>query len=256
MNKNDRKWFLTKVKQAIARYQMIQTGDHVAVALSGGKDSLVLLWLLQELQQHSHLSFQLSAVHVDCGWPQQDLTEIKKICSMLSIPLYFEKSCIAEAIFPSGNLIDNPCALCSRLRRGALLHWAREHRCNRIALGHHLDDFVETLFLNLLHGGQFQVFAPRIDYEDRQIALIRPLVYLDEKTCIQLAQRYSLHPVANACPVNHQTQRQAVKQLLATMRLQYPDLNRKVLHALEHQSPQQLWSVYSQISGQGTAEPD
>lgn len=244
MNKNEQKWFYTKVKRAIRQYEMIQTNDHVAVALSGGKDSLVLLYLLHQLQQHSHLQFQLSAVHVDCGWPEQDFYSLKMLCSKLSIPLFFEKSCIAQAIFPDGELIANPCSLCSRLRRGALLQWAERNQFHKLALGHHRDDFIETWFLNLLHGGQYQVFAPYITYEDRQIAIIRPLVYLDEQTCIQLAQRFQLQPCANFCPVNHQTQRQAIKDLLHTMRLQYPDLNQKILHALEHTQPEQLWSVY------------
>lgn len=244
MNPNDGKWFLTKVKQAISRYHMIQEQDHVAVALSGGKDSLVLLYILRQLQLHSHLHFQLSAVHVDCGWPQQDLRSIETFSSSFSIPLSFEKSCIAQAIFPDGTLIANPCALCSRLRRGALLQWAQRNHCNKLALGHHLDDFVETWFLNLLHGGRYEVFAPNIFYENRQISIIRPLVYLEEQTCSRIAQHYQLQPVANRCPVDHQTQRQAVKELLQTIRLQYPDLNQKVLHALEHTRPEQLWSVY------------
>lgn len=241
MNKNDQKWFLSKVKQAIKAYHMIEQNDHVAVALSGGKDSLVLLWILHQLQQRSHLTFTLSAVHIDCGWPEQDISFMENLCSMLSIPLSFEKSCIAQAISPDGQLIDNPCGLCSRLRRGALLQWAEQNGCNKIALGHHLDDVVETLFLNLLHGGRYEVFAPRIDYEDRQISIIRPLVYLDEQTCIQLASREELEPMKNTCPVNHQTQRQTIKELLNTMRQQYPDLNRKVLHSLEHAQAEHLW---------------
>ena len=241
MNKNDQKWFLSKVKQAIRQYNMIEPDDCVAVALSGGKDSLVLLWILHQLQQRSHLTFTLSAVHIDCGWPEQDISFMENLCSMLSIPLSFEKSCIAQAISPDGQLIDNPCGLCSRLRRGALLQWAEQNGCNKIALGHHLDDVVETLFLNLLHGGRYEVFAPRIDYEDRQISIIRPLVYLDEQTCIQLASREELEPMKNTCPVNHQTQRQTIKELLNTMRQQYPELNRKVLHSLEHAQAEHLW---------------
>ncbi len=241
-NKNDNKWFLSKVKQAIKQYNMIEPGDHVAVALSGGKDSLVLLWILHQLQQRSHLQFTLSAVHIDSGWPEQDFNYITKLCSMLSIPLSLEKSFIAQAISPNGNLIDNPCALCSRLRRGALLQWAERNHCNKIALGHHLDDVVETLFLNMLHGGRYEVFAPRIDYADRGISIIRPLVYLDEETCVCIAKREQMEPMKNSCPVDHQTQRQTIKQLLATMRGTYPDLNRKVLHALEHTTPEQLWS--------------
>ena len=244
MNKNDHKWFLSKVKQAIRQYHMIEPHDHVAVALSGGKDSLVLLWILHQLQQHSHLTFTLSAVFIDSGWPQQDTSFMEEVCALWSIPLFFEKSCIAEAISPNGELIDNPCALCSRLRRGALLQWAEQHHCSKIALGHHLDDVVETLFLNLLHGGRYEVFMPRIDYTDRHISIIRPLVYLEEQTCQQLAQQENLRPMQNNCPVNHQTQRQTIKQLLAAMRLQYPDLNRKILYALEHTQPEQLWSFY------------
>ncbi len=243
-SKNDNKWFLSKVKQAIKQYNMIESGDHVAVALSGGKDSLVLLWILQQLQQRSHLQFTLSAVHIDSGWPHQDTSYITKLCSKWSIPLFIEKSCIAQAISPNGILIDNPCALCSRLRRGALLQWAEQNKCNKIALGHHLDDVVETLFLNLLHGGRYQVFAPSINYDDRGIAIIRPLVYLDEETCVRLADREQMEPMKNTCPVDHHTQRQTIKQMLAAMRQTYPDMNRKVLHALEHTTADQLWNSY------------
>ena len=249
MNRNDQKWFLSRMKQAIQHYEMIQNNDHVAVALSGGKDSLVLLSILRELQLHSHLHFQLSAVHVDCGWPGQQIAPLEQVCSTLGVPFYTEPSCIAQAVVPNGTPVNNPCALCSRLRRGALLQWAESHQCNRIALGHHLDDFVETLFLNLLHGGMYEVYAPRIDYADRGISIIRPMVYVEEQTCIRLAERFSLHPVKNPCPVDHQTQRQTVKQLLATLRLTYPDLNRKLLHALEHTQPEQLWSVYRKTLG-------
>lgn len=249
MDRNDQKWFLSGVKQAIQRYDMIQNGDHVAVALSGGKDSLVLLFILRELQQHSHLHFQLSAVHVDCGWPGQQINPLKDVCTALDVPFYTEPSCIAQAVAPHGTPIDNPCALCSRLRRGALLHWAESHHCNRIALGHHLDDFVETLFLNLLHGGTYEVYAPRIDYADRGISIIRPMVYVEEQTCIRLTERFALHPLKNLCPVDHQTQRQSIKELLGTIRLAYPDLNRKMLHALEHAQPEQLWSVYRKTLG-------
>lgn len=243
MNKNEQKWFYTKVKRAIRQYEMIQNNDHVAVALSGGKDSLVLLYLLHQLQQHSHLQFQLSAVHVDCGWPEQGFLFLKML-ALNCLFHFFLKTCIAQAIFPDGELIANPCSLCSRLRRGALLQWAERNQCHKLALGHHRDDFIETWFLNLLHGGQYKFLHPYITYEDRQIAIIRPLVYLDEQTCMQLAQRFQLQPCANFCPVNHQTQRQAIKDLLHTMRLQYPDLNQKILHALEHTQPEQLWSVY------------
>lgn len=244
MNKNDQKWFLSKVKQAIRQYQMIAPNDHVAVAVSGGKDSLVLLWILHQLQQYSHLTFTMSAVFIDAGWSEQDPSFLSELCSDLSIPLFFEKSCIAEAICPQGNVIPNPCALCSRLRRGALLQWAERNHCQKIALGHHLDDVVETLFLNLLQGGRYEVFMPRIDYADRKISMIRPLVYLDEQTCQQLALREGFRPMANPCPVNHHTQRQTVKQMLAVMRKQYPDLNQKILHTLEHTKPEQLWSFY------------
>ncbi len=242
MQKNDHKWFLSKVKQAIRQYNMIEPGDRIAVALSGGKDSLVLLWILQQLQKYSHLDFNIHAVHIDCGWPDQDMQFMSKLCSNLSIPLAFEKSCIAQAIFPDGKLIDNPCALCSRLRRGALLQWAEKNNCRKIALGHHADDVAETLFLNLLHGGRYEVFAPRIDYEDRGISIIRPLIYLDEQTCIRIAEREQMTPMKNTCPVDHQTTRQEIKELLHTIRMQYPDLNRKILHSLEHAGPEDFWN--------------
>lgn len=247
--KSDAKWFLSNVKRAIQRYAMIQPDERVAVALSGGKDSMVLLYLLHYLQQYSHLNFHLCAVHIDCGWAQPK-APLRQLCSQLSIPLSFENSCIAQAIFPERKPISNPCALCSRLRRGALVQWAAQNQCTKLALGHQRDDFVETAFLNLLEGGRYQAFAPRIDYADRGVSIIRPLLYLSEITCAQLAQRFQLPVVENPCPVNHHTQRQKIKQLLAQMRLLYPDLDQKVLHALEHDTAEQLWNSYYQRTPQ------
>jgi len=230
---NDNQWFLTKVKQAIADYRMIQDGDRVAVGLSGGKDSMLLLLLLDWLRRYSHLNFQLGALHIalDRG---EDTQPLQAYCLAMEVPYYEERTDITEIIF-SRRQEKNPCALCSKMRRGALVKAAEKLGYNKIALGHHGDDALETLLLNGLVGGRLKSFTPLIRYPDNGIAIIRPMIYLRERTVTAVARREKLPVQASLCPMDRNTKRQEMKNLLQEIEARVPRCGDSLLTGLKEQ---------------------
>lgn len=242
MNKNYSKWFLSKVHKAIKKHNLITKKEKVAVGLSGGKDSSALLYILWLLKNFSHLDFELLGLHIDMGWENNNLSNLEYFCRQINVPLIIEKTKISQAIMPNGVLIDNPCSLCSRLKRGALISTAQKHNISKIALGHHSDDFAETLLLNILQGGKFKVFPPRIDYTDKQISIIRPLVYLEEKTLAALCRKEKLPVIPSLCPADGYTQRQKMKELINTLKESYPAASTKIIQAIDNISPEDLWT--------------
>lgn len=227
---SDRKWFLTKVLQAIRRYRMIESDEHVALALSGGKDSMVLLYILAELRTYSFLRFRLSAIHVDSGWDESWRT-LMQCCQSLEIPLHVEHTDIARIVFTERRE-KNPCSLCAKLRRGALVNVAQQLGCQKLALAHSGDDAIDTFFLNIVHGGNLRTLEPRTDLEDKNLALIRPLVYLQEKTVRAIVKRKNLPVLSNPCPVNGKTQRQQMKELFDLLEERVPDIREKFIQAV------------------------
>lgn len=233
MNSNYNKWFLTKVKQAIADFGMIEQGDKVAVGLSGGKDSIFLLFVLSLLAQFSHLKFELGAIHIEPGWSSNE-DFLRKFCRGLNIPYFEEKTEIAEIVFHRRNE-KNPCSLCSSLRRGALVRSAKKLGFQKIALGHHGDDAVETLLLNSMLGGKLESFSPVIFYPDTGIAIIRPLIYLRERTVVSAVRRENLPFQSNPCPIDKKTKRQEMKEFLADMEKRIPRSGDSLITALKSQ---------------------
>ncbi|MFZ7104042.1 MAG: tRNA lysidine(34) synthetase [Peptococcaceae bacterium] len=242
MNKNYSKWFLSKVQNTVKKHQLIGEKDRIAVGLSGGKDSTALLYILWLLKNYSHFDFELFGLHIDPGWKNNNLSSLEYFCQRINVPLLTEKTKISEAIMPRGNLIANPCSLCARLKRGALTKAAHKHNFSKIALGHHGDDFTETLLLNILQGAKFKVFPPRIDYEDKGLSIIRPLVYLEEKTLSALCRKENLPVIPSPCPADGHTRRQEMKELLNIIKKSYPDATRKFVQALDNISCEDIWN--------------
>lgn len=237
MRRSDGKWFLTRVKRTIYKFRMIGEGDRVAVGLSGGKDSAALLYILSLFRRHAPINFDLQAVYVHLGWPV-DLEPLKQQARKLGIPLHVEETAIARIVFERRRE-KNPCALCANMRRGALHQAALKLGCNKVALGHHLDDAVQTFLLNLIYTGRMDTFKP-ITYLDRtDLYMIRPLIQLPEATLTALARRESLPLLKNPCPVSGHTKRREMKQLLNELVSRYPDLLEKWRSALMN-SP--FWS--------------
>lgn len=222
---------LGKMRRAIDEYDMIHNGDKIAIGVSGGKDSLVLLKAMAMYQKFSLQKFDLEAISIDLTQGKTDFSKIADFCKELGVNYTIVPSDIKEIVFEERKE-KNPCSLCSKFRRGILNTKAIELGCNKIALGHHADDAVETLFLSLFYEGRISTFSP-VSYMDRTgITLIRPLILEEEKNIAAQAKKL---PVLNSCcPANKLTQREYVKKLIKTIQKDIPFAKDRVFGALSN----------------------
>ena len=213
---------------------MICDGDRIAVGVSGGKDSLVLLKLMCELKRFYPAGFELVAVTLDMRFNgiDGDFTGIKELCDEYGIEYVVKRTQLAEIIFDVRKE-TNPCSLCSRMRRGILHDSAKELGCNKIALGHHLDDAAETFMMNLLNEGRIGCFAPVTYLSRKDITMIRPLIYARESEVSAAAERLGLPVIKSLCPEDEHTRREDAKTLLKTLSAEYGDVPEKIIGALQ-----------------------
>ena len=232
------------VRRCVDDYQMISAGDKIAVGLSGGKDSVALLYLLAALREYYPHPYELEAVSVDLGFGM-DFTPLADLCNKWSIPFHVVKTEIAPIIFDYRKE-KNPCSMCAKMRRGALNQAVLHHGCNKTALGHHYDDAVETFLMNLFYEGRIGCFQP-VTYLDRTgVTQIRPLMYLSERTIAHFVEREGLPLVHNRCPVDKRTKRQEVKDLVAELQERYPDLKNRIFGAMQR-LPLDEWGVQGKL---------
>ena len=217
------------MRRCIEDYKMISPGDKIAVGVSGGKDSLVLLKLLAGLRQY--MDFQVEAITIDMGLGM-DYSGIEAMCRELDVTYTVVKTEIAPIIFDYRKE-KNPCSMCSKMRRGALNQALLDRGLNKLALGHHYDDAVETFVMNLLFEGRIGCFQPVTDLDRTGIIQIRPMLYIHEKTVDSFAKRYELPVVENRCPVDKQTKREEVKGLVYQLSATYPDLKERIFGAMQ-----------------------
>lgn len=239
MKKSWGQWFLTDVKRAVKDYEMISPGDEVAVGLSGGKDSMALLYVLAYLRDYSHLSFSLKAVHVDAGWGTVDYSLLKAFCTAKGVTLYTVRYPIAQIIAEREE--KSACSLCAKLRSGLLNSRAKELGCNRVALGHHLDDAIETFFLNLLYAGSIKTFRPAVYLDRIGLHLIRPFSYLPERKLAALVVQENIPVIPPACPYAGKTRRESMKDIVRCITERYPEFRARFRCALENVSFNDLW---------------
>ena len=224
--------FTGTVRRAVDDYRMIQEGDRVAVGVSGGKDSMVLLLALDCLRKYYPEPFELEAVTIELGFEGMDFTPVRELCEKLDIPYTCVKTDIKEIVFDVRKE-DNPCSLCAKMRRGALNNVLRERNLNKLALGHHFDDAVETYMMSLLFEGRISCFQP-VTFLDRSgVTQIRPLIYAGEQKITNLARELNVPIVENPCPEDKGSKRYEIKQLLKTMSVQYPDMKSKIFGAMQ-----------------------
>lgn len=230
---------LSMVRSCADDYRMLEKGDRVAVGVSGGKDSLALLRILAELRLFHPSNFELCAITLDMGYEEMDFSPVAELCHTLNVPYYIRKTQIKQVIFDIRKE-ENPCALCAKMRRGALNEEAKKLGCNKVALGHHHDDAVETFLLSLLYEGRISCFLP-VTYLDRtDLTVIRPMLYIPEKKIQSFAARASLPVVHNPCPADKNTKREDVKQLISELETRYPELKDRVFGGLQR-SPLPGW---------------
>ena len=225
------KRLLSFVRRAVDDYSMIEDGDRIAVGVSGGKDSLCLLATLAALRRFYPKKFDLVAITIDMGFEGADFSSIKSFCDKLEIEYIIKKTDIAKIIFDIRKE-PNPCSLCARMRRGSLHQCATDAHCNKVALGHHYDDAVETFMMNLFFEGRLGCFSPVTYLSNRKIKLIRPLIYAQEKDVRYFASRQNLPIVKSLCPEDHATERENMKKLLLSLEKDNKGLRHRIFGAI------------------------
>ena len=220
------------VRRCVTDYDMIESGETVAVGVSGGKDSLVTLTALARLSKFYQKPFRVAAITVETGVPGMNFDAVADYCETLGVAYIRVNVPIYEVVFLERKE-KNPCSLCAKLRRGALSTAMNEHGIKKIALGHHYDDAVETLLMNLLFEGRIGCFQPVTYLSRTDVTQIRPLLYVKEQQVRSAAAKLDLPIVHNPCPANDETRRQEVKELIESLSMRYPDLKQKLFGAMQ-----------------------
>lgn len=218
-------------RQAIDHFGLIKSGDHIALGLSGGKDSLTLLYALWGLKQFYPKHFELSAITVDLGFADFNLTPAKELCKRLNVPLTVVSTEIGKILFHTRQEA-NPCALCAKLRKGALNETALNLGCNKIAYAHHQEDLIETMLLSLFYEGRFHAFSPSTYLDRTGLTIIRPMIFVKEADVISFKNRYQLPVCKNPCPVDGHTKREYVKNLTIILEGDNKGVKDRLFHAV------------------------
>lgn len=231
-----------KTTKAIVDYEMIQDGDRIMVGLSGGKDSWALMQMLHVLQKKAPIDFSVVAVNVDSGYKACKHDVIAQTCRERGWELRIEHTDIGELIEDILDADDTPCSLCARLRRGVLYRVAKEVGASKIALGHHMDDFIETLLLNLFFSGALRAMPPKLVSDDQAHVVIRPLAYVGEDEARQYCKESALPIIGCCCPAcgDLSLQRQRIKRLIMDLELEHPGVKTSMLKALTNVAPRHL----------------
>ena len=231
---------LGSIRRADERYRMIEDGDRVCIGVSGGKDSLLLMEAMKLYQRFCYTRFDVCAVMLDLGLRQQDTSAIEAYAARIGMDFTVIHTDIGKVVFEYRQE-RSPCALCARLRRGALNTAAVERGCNKVALGHNREDVLETLFMSMLYEGRINTFAPVTHLSRRNVTVIRPLIFLPEKYALSVARQRELPILPPNCDIAGQTKREEARQLLQHLATLVPDIEQKLLHALIHTETYGLW---------------
>ena len=223
---------MSYVRRAVDDYHMIEDGDKIAIGISGGKDSLAMLYALHGLKRFYPKKFEIHAVTVDLGFKNLNLDKIKEICEELEVEYTIVSTEIAKIIFEDRKE-SNPCSLCAKMRKGALNDAIKAAGCNKVAYAHHKDDVVETMLMSLIFEGRFHTFSP-VTYLDRMdLTVIRPLMYMNEADVIGFINKYEVPVVKSPCPADGNTKREYIKQLLRQLNLENPGVKERMFTAIQ-----------------------
>lgn len=229
------------IRRACEEFRLIEDGDKIGIGVSGGKDSLMLLYAMSLYRKFAKQKFEIVALTLTMGIEPFDVSPIAELCKKLDVEYIVRKTEIGKVIFEERKE-KNPCSLCAKMRRGALNELAKEVGCNKVALGHHRDDALETLLLCLLHEGRIHTFHPSSYLSRMDLTVIRPMVYVPEKHIIHLTKVLDLPIVKSPCPANGNTQREEMKNLLDSLCRLYPNARELMLSALRNEEQYGLWN--------------
>lgn len=228
------------IRRADQDFGLIEPGDRVAVGVSGGKDSLLLLSALSLYRNVRHGDFSLRAIMLTTGKQPPDTSQIEALCQRLDVPITIRYTELYQILFEARKE-ENPCALCAKMRRGMLCDLCRELDCNKLALGHHREDAIETLLMSLVFEGRIHTFHPKTYMSRSDLTVIRPMVYLPEKHVIHMRKALELPVLENPCPANGHTRRQEMKELMDELATRYPNIRETMLGALRNDKQYGLW---------------
>lgn len=223
---------MSPVRKACEDYNMIEEGDKIAIGISGGKDSLTLLYALASMRRFYPKKYSLIAITVDLGWNNFDLTEIENLCNELDVEYHIIKTDIYNIVF-NERKETNPCSLCAKMRKGALNNAIKDLGCNKVAYAHHKDDVVDTLMLSIIYEGRIHTFSPVTNLDKTGIQVIRPLLYLHEKDVWAFVNKYNVPVVKSPCPVDKHTKREYVKDLLKDINQTAPGVKDRMFTAVK-----------------------
>ncbi len=222
----------SRVRRALDDYNMIEDGDKIAIGISGGKDSLTLLYALAGLRKFYPKKYDLVAISVDLGIAEINMSDVQKLCEKLEVPLTLISTQIGPIIFEERKE-SSPCSLCAKMRKGALNEAALDLGCNKVAYAHHMDDIIETMFLSMIYEGKFYTFPPVTKLDKTNLTVIRPLIYVLEADVIGFKNKYELPVVKNPCPADGYTRREYTKQLIRQINQENPGVKKRFFHAIE-----------------------
>lgn len=225
---------MSRMRAAMEKYNMIEDGDRIAVGVSGGKDSLALLYALAEMRRFYPKKYDVTAITADMSFfgNPTDFSQITSLCESLGVRHIIKETELYHIIFETRKE-KNPCSLCARMRRGILHDMSKETGCNKLALGHHMDDAAETFMMNLLSGGRIESFRPVTYLSRKDITMIRPMIFATEKEVLSAANKMSLPTVESLCPMDKTSNRNEMKELLADLEKKYPSLKEKIIGGLQ-----------------------
>lgn len=234
---------LSVMRKGVEKYKMIKDGDKIAVGISGGKDSLALLKTLAEFRRFSPYKFELIAITIDLNFKNNpaDFTPIKAMCDKLGVEYIVEKTDIGEIVFDVRKE-SNPCSLCSKMRKGALYDVAVKNGCNKVAIGHHADDLIDTFILSLMYEGRLSTFAPKSFLSKTNLTLIRPLIMLEEVYITSFAK--NLPVVKSCCPANKNTKREYAKDIISYIGKDVKNIREMIYTALTHPERYNLFDKF------------
>ena len=220
-------------RKAIEDYKLIDEGDHIAVGISGGKDSLTLLYAMAGIQKFYPKHFELSAVTVDLGFPgfYESLDPIRELCDKLSVHYEVVRTDIARIVFEARQE-NNPCALCATLRKGALNRAIKKMGCNKVAYAHHRDDLIDTLMMSIIYEGRIHTFTPKTYLDRMEISVIRPMLYVPEMDVIGFRNKYELPVVVNPCPEDGESKRTYINDLVRRIEKENPGSKQRIFHSI------------------------
>lgn len=210
---------------------MINEGDRIAVGVSGGKDSLTLLYAMTALQKFYPKHFTLSAISCNVGFPGMDFSKVKELCESLSVPYEQVDTEIAKIVFEK-NADERPCSLCAKLRKGAMYARLSQLGINKIAYAHNKDDFIETAIMSLIYEGRFYAFPPVTELPEANVTVIRPMMYVPERGAANFVESKGIKVVKNTCPVDGSTKREYAKTLMEQINRENPGAKDRIMHAI------------------------